>query len=179
MCAPGIARSAGRVTELFIPIRPIGSSPAQPSAMVLSTRDPALLAIVERGLSGPAQKDREAFLVMMLKIVTAMGISSEIEGFTRPPLEMLRTRGSLAAIKAPLDDRFTVLDLGARPRLLFPVLESLVGVAALLVLLFRSGVRRRLMTRPTVEPAPSPGPLPTPIRPRLRSSRRPRRGFAA
>ena len=134
----GYRESRGKVTELFIPIRPIGSSPALPSALVLSTGDPALLAIVERGLTGPAQKDREAFLLMMLKIVTAMGISSEIEGFTRPPLEMLRTRGGLAAIKAPLDDRFTVLDLGGRPRLLFPVLESLGGAAGLLVLLFRS-----------------------------------------
>lgn len=155
----GYREVRGKVTELFIPIRPIGSSPAQPSAVVLSTRDPNLLAIVERGLSGPAQKDREAFLVMMLKIVTAMGISSEIEGFTRPPLEMLRTRGSLAAIKAPLDDRFTVLDLGERPRLLYPVLESLVGAAALIVLLFRSGVRR-MMKMPTEEQTPSPGTLP-------------------
>ena len=138
----GYRESRGTVTELFIPVRPIGSSPALPSMLVLSTQDPSLLAIVERGLTGPAQKDREAFLLMMLKIVTAMGISSEIEGFTRPPLEMLRTRGGLAAIKAPLDSRFTVLDLGTRPRLLFPMLEALGGGAGLLVLLLRA-VRRR------------------------------------
>lgn len=159
----GYREIRGRVTELFIPIRPIGSSPALPSALVLSTRDPALLAIVERGLAGPAQKDREAFLLMMLKIVTAMGISSEIDGFTRPPIEMLRTRGGLAAIKAPLDDRFTVLDLGTRPRLLFPVLEALAGAAALFVLLFRSaGLRRSTNAPAAAPPSAAPGAAPPP-----------------
>ena len=167
----GYREIRGRVTELFIPIRPIGSSPAQPSGLVLSTRDPNLLSIVERGLTGPAQKDREAFLLMMLKIVTAMGLSSEIEGFTRPPLEMLRTRRGLSAIKAPLDERFTVLDLGARPRLLFPMIESLVGAAGLFVLLFRSRARRRLDRTPssdvssrTVMPGQTPPPAVEPKR---------------
>lgn len=164
----GYREIRGRVTELFIPIRAAGSSPAQPSGLVLSTRDPTLLSIVERGLTGPAQKDREAFLLMMLKIVTAMGLSTEIEGFTRPPLEMLRTRGSLSAIKAPLDERFTVLDLGARPRLLLPVIESLVGAGGLLVVLCRSQGRRRLhTTRPadSSSRAVMPGPTPRGVDP--------------
>ena len=143
----GYREVRGRVTELFVPVRSLGSSPAQPSALVLSTRDPALLAIVERGLAGPAQRDREAFLLMMLKIVTAMGVSSEIQGFTRSPLEMLRTRGALAAIKAPLEEDFTVLDIGDRPRLLFPTLESLGGAAALVALLFGGRRRRGIVQR--------------------------------
>ena len=132
----------GRTTELFVPVRPLGSSPAQPAALVLSTRDPALLAIVERGLAGPAQKDPEAFLLMMLKIVNAMNVASEIQGFTRSPLQMLRTRRGLEAIKAPLVDDFAVLDLGGRPRLLFPALESMGGFVALLAMLAGSGRRR-------------------------------------
>ena len=139
----GYREVRGRATELFVPVRPLGSSPAQPSALVLSTRDPALLAIIERGLAGPAQKDREAFLLMMLKIVTAMGVSSEMQGFTRSPLEMIRTRPALGAIKAPLEEKFTVLDLGKRPRVLFPALESMVGAAGLLALLFGPGSKRR------------------------------------
>jgi hypothetical protein len=162
----GYRESRGRVTELFVPIRPLGSSPAQPAALVLSTRDPALLAIVERGLAGPAQKDREAFLVMMLKIVTAMGISSQIDGYTRSPLEMLRTRVGLAAIKAPLEDGFAVLDLGARPRLLFPILEFLGGAVTLLTLLFRSGSRGRRVNEQPFEPTatmpPPEGTAPSP-----------------
>ena len=145
----GYREVRGRTTELFIPVRPLGSSPAQPSPLVLSTRDPELLAIVERGLAGPAQKDPEAFLLMMLKIVTAMNVVSEIQGFTRSPLDMLRTRRGLGAIKAPLTDDFAVLDLGDRPRLLFAALESIGGSAALLAMLFGSGPwRQRTAQKP-------------------------------
>lgn len=128
----GYRDTRGRVTELFFPVRPAGSSPAQPAALVVSTRNPALLTIVERELAGPAQS-QETFLVMMLQVVTAMGASREIEGLTRSHLEMLRTRGALDAIKAPLDERFTVLDLHARPRLIWPAIEAIVGAMALFV----------------------------------------------
>ncbi len=167
----GYREVRGRTTELFVPVRPLGSSPAHPAALVLSTRDPALLAIVERGLAGPAQKDREAFLLLMLKIVTAMGVSNEIQGFTRSPLAMLRTRGGLGAMKAPLEDDFTVLDLDDRPRLLVPVLESLGGAVALLALLFGSALGRRRRIQPgdglagdAVAASPSPAATPRPER---------------
>ena len=158
----GYREVRGRTTELFIPVRPLGSSPAQPSALVLSTRDPDLLAIVERGLAGPARKDPEAFLLMMLKIVTAMNVVSEIQGFTRSPLDMLPTRRGLGAIKAPLADDFVVLDLGDRPRLLFPALESIGGAVALLAWLFGSGSRRR-RSAPTGEPGAGRGITPSPV----------------
>lgn len=139
----GYRETRGRVTELFFPLRAVGASPAQPSALVVATRDPALLAIVERALAGPAQRDQEAFLVMMLQVVTAMGAAKSVEGLTRSPLEMLRVRGALGAIKAPLDPGFTVLDFREQPRLMFPAIEATLGAQALFLFVFLSTARRR------------------------------------
>ena len=149
----GYRDTRGRVTELFFPLRPAGSSPAQPAALVLSTRDPELLAIIDRELAGRAQTDEEAFLVMMLRIVTAMGASHEIDGQTRSSLEMLRTRRALGAIKAPLDAGFTVLDLHGRPRMIFPAIEAILGATALSVVVFLSTARRRARSGLAVTPA--------------------------
>ena len=155
----GYRETRGRVTELFFPLRPAGSSPAVPSALVLSTRDPELLAIVDRELAGPAQNDEEAFLVMMLHVVTAMGTAREIEGMTRSPAEMLWTRRRLGAIKAPLAAGFTVLDLHARPRFLFPALETAVGALALFLAAF-SMVRRTAAVAPEAGTPETAGPAP-------------------
>lgn len=149
----GYRETRGRVTELFFPVRPAGSSPAVPSALVLSTRDPRLLAIIDRELAGPAQKDQEAFLVMMLQVVTAMRTSREIEGVTRSPIEMLWTRRTFGAIKAPLADTFTVLDLHARPRFLFPAVETAVGALALVLAALFARPRRTGAARLDTPPA--------------------------
>lgn len=137
----------GRITELFFPLRPTGSSPALPSALVVSTRDPQVLAIAERTIGGMMKPDDEAFLVMMLQIVTTMKAAREVDGLTRSQLEMLRTRRDLTAIKAPLADGFAVLDLHQRPRLLFPAIEAAAGALALLLFTVLTTVRRRRATR--------------------------------
>src|SRR5688572_12710560 len=41
----GYREAGGRVTELFFPIRPAASSPAQPAPIVVSTTDPAILSL--------------------------------------------------------------------------------------------------------------------------------------
>ena len=156
----GYRETRGQVTELFFPLRAAGSSPAQPSVLVVATRDPALLAIVERALAGPAQRDQEAFLVMMLQVVTAMGAAKSVEGLTRSPLEMLRVRRALSDIKAPLDPGFTVLDFREQPRLMFPAIEATLGAQALFLLVFLSTARRRHPPAQDVyveEDSPRPG----------------------
>lgn len=134
----GYREARGRITEMLFPLRPAGSTPALPAAVVLATRDRDVLAIAERTMGGTQQSDQESFLVMMLQIVTAMRVSREVDGVVRPPLETLRTRRSLGAIRAPLDDRFVIVDLHARPRLLLPAIETAAGAIALLVFLFRT-----------------------------------------
>src|SRR5262245_27540180 len=48
----GYRGAEGKVTELFLPLRPAGTSPAQPSAVVVSTKDPAVLALAEDAING-------------------------------------------------------------------------------------------------------------------------------
>lgn len=156
----GYREARGRITELLFPLRPIGSSPAVPAALVLSTRDPEVLAIAEQTLGGAARTEQETFLVMMLKIVTAMRASREVDGLTRTPLEMLRTRGALSAIRAPLDDDFAILDLHAKPRFLLPAVEMAAGATALLVFLFFAAAGRRLLPETTaLETVPAGPPV--------------------
>jgi hypothetical protein len=133
----GGAAAPARVTELLFPVRPVGSNPTVPAALVVSTRDPNVLAIAERTLSVRGTIDQEAFLVMMLQVVTAMRVSREIDGTVRAPLDLLRSRGGLSAIRAPLTDRFAVLDLHQRPHVLLPVLEVVAGLVALVVVFVR------------------------------------------
>lgn len=141
----GYRESGGRVTELFIPIRPAASSPAQPAPIVISTSDPAIVELAsELVVRRPTDMDDGAFLVAMLRVVAAMRATREVEGLTRSRLEMLRTRTALAkAIKAPLTDDFAVLDLRERPRFLIPAIEAVVGAQGLLVFLFLSVKARR------------------------------------
>lgn len=143
----------GRITELFFPLRPMGSSPAVPAALVVSTRDPQVLAIAEKTIGSAMRPDEEQFLVMMLQIVTTMRAAREVDGFTRSNLEMLRTRRDLAAIKAPLADGFAVLDLHRRPRILFPAIEAAAGALALLLFTFLMTGRRRRAVREHATPA--------------------------
>ncbi|HVL69040.1 MAG TPA: hypothetical protein VM364_17415 [Vicinamibacterales bacterium] len=157
----------GRITELFFPLRPTGWSLAEPAPLVIATRDPQVLAIAEATIGGEAPADREAFLVMMLKVVTALRAAREVEGTTRSWLEMLRTRRDLRVIKAPLAEHFTVLDLNRRPSLLFPALETAAGAHALLVFTILSTVRRRAAKRGARLPRVPPpvaveNPRPTP-----------------
>lgn len=139
----GFRESRGRITELLFPLRPAGTSPALPAALVVSTRDPQVLTIAEQTIQSGPNGNQESFLVMMLQVVTAMRASREVEGVTRGRVEMLRTRNSLSAIRAPLADDFTILDLHAKPRLLWPAIEAVVGAQALLVFVFLTATRRR------------------------------------
>lgn len=143
----------GRVTEMFFPLRPAGSSPAVPAALVLATSDPEVLAIADATLTEGPAPDSEAFIVMMLKIVTAMRAAREVDGLTRSNLEMLRTRRDFGAIKAPLADGFTVLDLHHRPRLLQPAVEVAIAATLLLLVAFLSTARRRAAHRALREAA--------------------------
>ncbi len=152
----GYRESGGRITELLFPARPAGSSPAMPAALVVSTRDPQVLTIAERTIQSGSNEDQESFLVMMLQIVTALGASRELEGVSRGRVEMLRTRKSLSAIRAPLAGGFAILDLHAKPTLLWPALEAAAGAQALLVFFFLTATRHRRQKATPAEPTETP-----------------------
>jgi hypothetical protein len=147
----GYREAGGRLTELLFPLRPDGTEPEMPASMILSTRDPAVLEIAARAIGPSAPHlDPDAFIGAMLEVVTAMRASQIVEGLARGPFEAFRTRPSIAAIHVPLDENFTVLDLGARPRPLVPALETVAGANALLAFLALSMRARR---RAGVQPA--------------------------
>lgn len=126
----------GGIAELLFPVRAAGADKTSPAPLVLTTRDPNVLAIAERTLGARSSIDQEAFLVMMLQVVTTMKASREIEGAIRGPLDTLRSRPALAAITAPLADGFAVLDLHARPDALLPGIELATGLLAVVAMAF-------------------------------------------
>ena len=152
----GYRESGGRITELLFPLRPTGTSPALPAALVVATRDPRVLAIAEGKIHSAANGNQEGFLVMMLQVVTAMRASREVDGVTRGQMEMLRTRNALSAIRAPLADDFTILDLHARPNLLWPAVEVAAGAVALLSFVFLLATRRRRQVKKDEEAVEEP-----------------------
>jgi hypothetical protein len=128
--------SGQRISELLFPVRPRGADSDTPVKLIVSTRDPVVLALAERTVAGNGAKDQESFLVTMLQVVTAMRASREIDGMLRGPLEVLRGRGSIQAIHSARADDVAVLDLHAKPSTWIPAAE--VGASLLtLVLVFR------------------------------------------
>jgi hypothetical protein len=162
----GYRESGGRLTELLFPLRPAGASPAFPAALVLATSEPAILAIAERAVGGgAAERDQDVFTASMQQIVSTIRASRDIEGLARAPLEAFRTRPSITAIRAPLEDDFVVLDLGARPRLLVPAIEAAAGANALLIFLFLSvRARRRIRNGPDQQATATPAQAPSSLR---------------
>jgi hypothetical protein len=126
----GYREANGRVQELLFPARPGGQSRNAPAPLVAATRDPAALAIAERTIGGGRQPDQEQFLVMMLKILTLLRASRELEGFRRTGLfARVHTRRALSGLTAPLIPGVTVIDLHSRPDIRWPAIEIAVGTA--------------------------------------------------
>ena len=129
------------ISELLFPVRRSSEDLKEPVRLVVSTRDPMVLAIAERAFSTNGGKDQESFLVTMLQVVTAMHASKEVDGVLRGPLQRLWTRRSIAAMGAPLAENFAVMDLHRRPDTLVPGAEVLAGLIALSLVVLR---RRRV-----------------------------------
>lgn len=158
----GYRESGGRISELFFPVRPAAKAKTAPAALVMATRDAEVLAIAQNTIGGGQQPDQEAFLVMMLRIVTMLKVSKEVEGFARSGVvELLKTRRALTGLGAPLAPNVLVLDLHARPDFLVPGIEAGAGLCLLLLSLVllarrsRRGIEAPASdVRPLVAPAP-------------------------
>jgi hypothetical protein len=144
--------SGGQIKEMYFPVRPAGQVKTGPVALIAVTRDPQALAIAQPTIGDSRQYDQEAFLVMMLRIVTLLKAAREVEGYARGGfLERLQTRSELSGMNTPLADQYLALDLHARPTLMVPALETGAGAAALLA--FLALVMRRRVPAPVTEPA--------------------------
>ena len=76
----GYRESKGQIVELFFPMRPAGQARTAPAGLVVATKDPEVLAVAQNTIGGGQQPDQEAFLVMMLRIVTMLKVSRESRG---------------------------------------------------------------------------------------------------
>lgn len=128
----GFREQNGRIVELYFPARPIDWPRTQPAPIVATTRDPEVLTLAEGTMGGGRTPDQEQFLVMMLKIVTALRAAREIEGYGQDNVgARLKSRADLAALSTPLAPDAAVIELHARPRLLLPGAAAAAGVLLL------------------------------------------------
>ena len=143
--------SRGQIKALYFPVRPRRQVKTAPALLIVSTEDPAILAIAQGTIGGGEEPDNEVYLVMMLRIVTALKASREVEGYARTGLERMLSRRSLAGLNTTLDPNYVVLDLHARPDFVTPGLIAGGGLLLLgLGLLLRS--RRAAAPTPPSEP---------------------------
>jgi hypothetical protein len=141
---PGYREKGGRISELFLPVRPRGQDKTEPAALIVATRDPEVLTIAQDTIGSGQSPSQEAFLVMMLRVLTVLKSAREVEGYARGGvIESIRTRRALGALKAPLAPEFTVLDLHARPSFLAPAVEAAAGAALLVLSLVVTSRRSR------------------------------------
>ena len=147
----GYRQTDGRITELFFPVRPAGQDRSTPAPLVAATRNPEVLAIAQGTIGDARQPDQEAFLVMMLKIVTTLQAAREVDGYVRRGVvQALPTRRTLATLEGPLAPDAAVLDIHERPDLVIPALLTGAGVLALVAAAATSARSRR--TRIAVAP---------------------------
>lgn len=125
--------SGGRITELFLPARPALQPKTNPAALVISTKDPEVLALLQATVGGGQEPDQEAFLVMMLRVVTKLAVSRDVDGFVPGGIAgLVQARRARAALNAPVAPQFVVLDLHAEPSFMMPAIVAAAGLALLL-----------------------------------------------
>jgi hypothetical protein len=152
----------GRIVELFFPVR-VPGQPSAPAPLIAATRDPEALAIVQNTVASGQPPDQESFLVSMLRIVTKLRVSREVEGYARSGvLEVWRMRAALSGLKVPLAQQFAVVDLHARPSLVAPGIETGAGVLFMgIALLLRP--RRPIASAPARQPRSAEAPTSWPV----------------
>ncbi len=161
----GYREADGTIVELFFPVRPTGAAPTEPAALVAATRDPAVLAIAQSGIGGGRQPNQEQFLLMMLKIVTALGASREITGVVRTGVvERLRTRRVLSGLTTALSPDAVVLDVNATRGTVFPAVQTALGVLLVAGAMIRRRATRGAATVASVAAVNEPG-GPAPVEP--------------
>lgn len=160
----GFRESSGRIRELLFPVRAVGAVRGGPAALVAATRDPSALAIAESTIGNGRQPSQEQFLVMMLKIVTTLRASREIEGVVRTGIwQRLEARRLVSGLTVPVAPGAVLIDLHARPRVAVPAALTSAGALALLAagaLVIRQRHRARRASSPVVSEAQAGGSAP-------------------
>ena len=139
----GFREADGKVEELFLPARPAGVR--VPAPLVVATRDPSALALVQivagDGKTSPPQES----LAMMEKAATAAGAAGAIDGLIRSGfVERIRTRRVLSGLMGtPVAADAVMIDLDRRAGFGRPALALAAGLLLGLVALIPSRVKRQ------------------------------------
>jgi hypothetical protein len=110
----------------------------------MATRDAHVLAIAQDGIGEGRQPTQEQFLVMMLRIVTALHAARQIEGKVRVGwMERLRARRVLSGLTTPVAPGAVIVDLHGSPTFSGPAIQIALGTGLVLaaIALFRKGQR--------------------------------------
>ena len=141
--------SGGRVSELFLPVRPALEPKTTPVAIVVATRDPEVIALLQATVGGGQEPSQETFLVMMLRIVTKLAVSRDVEGYAPGGIAgYQQARRARVALNAPLAPQFIVIDLHAEPSFM---MHGIVAGTGLTLLVLGLLVRRRRRAAAGVE----------------------------
>ncbi len=142
--SPGYREADGRIAEIFFPVRAEGQPATSPAPILAGTTDPGALAIVQGAIGSGRPADQEAVTVMMLRVVTLLRASREIDGLTRAGvLELFRTRRALGSFAVALAPDYAVIDLHTRPAFTGSAIEAGVGLLSVLLFLAAGRVPRR------------------------------------
>jgi hypothetical protein len=154
----GYRESNGRISELLFPVRPAGQLRNVPAVAIVATKDGGALGIAQGTIGNGEQPDQEAFLVMMLTIVTSLKTSREVDGYARVGIvEALNARRVVSGLAGPLDPSPVVIDLRAQPQMAVPALEIAAGALAVLMFVYlQIRGRRRARGAATAEQPATP-----------------------
>jgi hypothetical protein len=121
--------SGGETVELLFPVRRAGEDPSRPVSVVAATRDPAVLALLQPAVLRSADANQEAYLVMMLRVVTVLRAAREVDGYARRGvLGTISARRSLDAMRVPLAGDAVVIDVHAAPDVVGPGALAAAGL---------------------------------------------------
>jgi len=157
----GYQESGGQVEELFLPARPVGGQ-AAPAPIVIATRDPAAIALVQSVFGGGRVATSEQSLEAMRTVVAQLQVSNVIDGLVRTGfIDRLQSRRILSGLAPPVADDASVVDLHGTPDFLRPGLALVAG--AVLALFALWPLRRGQPAADVVDSSPRPSVLPVEI----------------
>ncbi len=123
----------GEVKELFIPLRPAGPKDAKPVHVLLSTKDPQLLALAQEMVAVDKANKPSETLLFVVKNRDRLRVQRPIEGMVRSGIDKDdKVQSQIQGLRQKdLAADFVVLDDGREPRLGVSLAMLLGGVAIL------------------------------------------------
>lgn len=140
----------GKISEIFIPVRPKGESTDAPVHILLSTKDDTILAALE-DLNKSGDNMKEA-LNAASRHADKLFMQRDVSGLIRFGIDSDdKTRGKLARLDMKLVPDFVILNDGAAPSLLGSM--SMLGIGGLIGFFM---LRKAGKSEPAAPPPPPP-----------------------